>query len=265
MRVRSEPMSVHPADSEIFGGAMGNSRDARALFRRDASPVHARRRGRAGAGRGEARHGPRQVAEGDYQGGAVENLRSSESPRRRETGVPVPALVREAWPRRGRRGRALHPSGSDHAGYPRHRAGPSNARRARAICGATSSRSRARSASVRASTATRRWPGGRISSRRSRHLRAQMRGVAGAARRPCRTAGSGGEPSAVAVEFGGAAGTLASLGAKGIAVTEGLAKELGLAAPDVPWHVERERVAEAAAFLGLSAAASPRSPPTSSC
>jgi 3-carboxy-cis,cis-muconate cycloisomerase len=59
------------------------------------------------------------------------------------------------------------------------------------------------------------------------------------------------KPRLLAVEFAGAVGTLASLGAQGRAVTEGLAKELGLAAPVAPWHASRERVAEAAAFLGL--------------
>ena len=53
------------------------------------------------------------------------------------------------------------------------------------------------------------------------------------------------------VEFGGAAGTLASLGDQGIAVMEGLAAELGLHAPLAPWHVCREALAETVAFLGL--------------
>src|SRR6185437_13260550 len=53
------------------------------------------------------------------------------------------------------------------------------------------------------------------------------------------------------VQFGGAVGTLASLGTRGRQVTEGLAAELGLAVPEAPWHVDRARVAEAAAFLGL--------------
>lgn len=56
---------------------------------------------------------------------------------------------------------------------------------------------------------------------------------------------------ALTVQFGGAVGTLASLGRNGRAVTEGLARELGLAAPDAPWHVNRERVVEVASFLGL--------------
>jgi 3-carboxy-cis,cis-muconate cycloisomerase len=53
------------------------------------------------------------------------------------------------------------------------------------------------------------------------------------------------------VQFGGAAGTLASLGAQGLAVIEGLAAELGLAAPAAPWHVGRDGVAEAVGVLGL--------------
>jgi 3-carboxy-cis,cis-muconate cycloisomerase len=53
------------------------------------------------------------------------------------------------------------------------------------------------------------------------------------------------------VEFGGAAGTLASLGDQGIVVMEGLAAELGLHAPIAPWHVCREGLAETVAYLGL--------------
>ena len=53
------------------------------------------------------------------------------------------------------------------------------------------------------------------------------------------------------LQLGGAAGTLASLGAQGPAVQEALAQELGLAVPDIPWHVSRDGVAEAVSFLGL--------------
>ncbi len=53
------------------------------------------------------------------------------------------------------------------------------------------------------------------------------------------------------VEFGGAAGTLASLGPDGVAVLEALAVELGLAAPAAPWHVCRDGLAETTGFLGL--------------
>jgi 3-carboxy-cis,cis-muconate cycloisomerase len=52
-------------------------------------------------------------------------------------------------------------------------------------------------------------------------------------------------------EFGGAAGTLATLGDKGFAVQAALARELGLAEPEIAWHTERDRIAEAGCFLGL--------------
>ncbi len=58
-------------------------------------------------------------------------------------------------------------------------------------------------------------------------------------------------PRVELVQFGGAAGTLASLGDAGIAVMEGLAQELGLAAPPAPWHVARDGVAEAVSLCGL--------------
>jgi 3-carboxy-cis,cis-muconate cycloisomerase len=53
------------------------------------------------------------------------------------------------------------------------------------------------------------------------------------------------------VQFGGAAGTLAALGTKGFDVAEALARELNLGLPDVPWHGQRDRFAEAAAIFGL--------------
>ncbi len=53
------------------------------------------------------------------------------------------------------------------------------------------------------------------------------------------------------VQFAGAAGTLASLGKDGRAVTQGLARELGLAVPDAPWHVARDTLAETASVLGI--------------
>ena len=60
----------------------------------------------------------------------------------------------------------------------------------------------------------------------------------------------------LAVQFGGAAGTLASLGDAGPAVAALLAGELGLAVPVLPWHTNRVRVVElAAALAGASAAA----------
>jgi 3-carboxy-cis,cis-muconate cycloisomerase len=61
----------------------------------------------------------------------------------------------------------------------------------------------------------------------------------------------------LAVQFGGAAGTLAALGQDGPRVAALLAGELGLADPGLPWHTNRLRVVElAAALAGASAAAS---------
>ncbi|MGI4813104.1 MAG: 3-carboxy-cis,cis-muconate cycloisomerase [Janthinobacterium lividum] len=53
------------------------------------------------------------------------------------------------------------------------------------------------------------------------------------------------------LQFGGAAGTLASLGAQAPAVARGLADALGLGLPDVPWHSQRDRIAELAGLFGL--------------
>ncbi|MGY4100808.1 3-carboxy-cis,cis-muconate cycloisomerase [Nocardia sp. R16R-3T] len=59
----------------------------------------------------------------------------------------------------------------------------------------------------------------------------------------------------LAVQFGGAVGTLASLGDNGIAVLGGLARHLGLTEPALPWHTERGRIAEIAGALGQTCAA----------
>jgi 3-carboxy-cis,cis-muconate cycloisomerase len=53
------------------------------------------------------------------------------------------------------------------------------------------------------------------------------------------------------LQFGGAAGTLASLGNRGLDVAAALARELTLSLPDIPWHAQRDRVAEVATTLGL--------------
>ncbi|NDG48056.1 MAG: adenylosuccinate lyase family protein [Rhodospirillales bacterium] len=62
-------------------------------------------------------------------------------------------------------------------------------------------------------------------------------------------------PRVERLQFGGAAGTLASLGTQGLEVQHELAQELGLALPDIPWHVARDGFAEAVGFLGLLAGA----------
>ena len=56
----------------------------------------------------------------------------------------------------------------------------------------------------------------------------------------------------LAVQLGGAAGTLASLGADGVEVVSALARELGLAEPVAPWHTDRTRPAELAGALGAA-------------
>ncbi len=58
---------------------------------------------------------------------------------------------------------------------------------------------------------------------------------------------------ALALQFGGAAGTLAALGDKGWVVAERLAQELKLPLPDAPWHTHRDRIAEAASVLAIVA------------
>lgn len=58
---------------------------------------------------------------------------------------------------------------------------------------------------------------------------------------------------ALALQFGGAAGTLAALGDNGLLVAEQLARELELPLPDAPWHSHRDRVAEAASGFAILA------------
>ncbi|MBR1129821.1 3-carboxy-cis,cis-muconate cycloisomerase [Bradyrhizobium iriomotense] len=57
----------------------------------------------------------------------------------------------------------------------------------------------------------------------------------------------------LALQFGGAAGTLAALGDKGLVVAERLAQELDLSLPEAPWHTHRDRIAEAASSFAILA------------
>jgi 3-carboxy-cis,cis-muconate cycloisomerase len=59
----------------------------------------------------------------------------------------------------------------------------------------------------------------------------------------------------LAVQFGGAAGTLASLGADGPRVAGLLAIELGLACPVLPWHTDRLRIIDVGAACASASAA----------
>lgn len=59
------------------------------------------------------------------------------------------------------------------------------------------------------------------------------------------------KPRVLVGEFGGAVGTLASLGAQGLAVQRGVCQELGLEQPAIAWHTMRDTVAEVGCFLGM--------------
>ena len=59
----------------------------------------------------------------------------------------------------------------------------------------------------------------------------------------------------LAVQLGGAAGTLAAFGDAGLEVRRLFAKELGLREPVLAWHTDRGRVAELAGALAAAAAA----------
>jgi len=58
---------------------------------------------------------------------------------------------------------------------------------------------------------------------------------------------------ALVLQFGGAAGTLAALGNRGLDVARALAKELDLPLPDAPWHSHRDRLGEVASALSILA------------
>ncbi len=59
------------------------------------------------------------------------------------------------------------------------------------------------------------------------------------------------KPRVLVGQFGGAAGTLASLGDQGLAVHAALMKELDLEASPVTWHVARDGLTETVQFLAL--------------
>ncbi len=60
---------------------------------------------------------------------------------------------------------------------------------------------------------------------------------------------------ALALQFGGAAGTLASLEDRGLEVAEALARELELPLPALPWHTARDRIVEVGTAFALLAGA----------
>src|SRR5687768_13796040 len=58
-------------------------------------------------------------------------------------------------------------------------------------------------------------------------------------------------PRVLVGQFAGAAGTLASLGERGLAVQETMMQELDLGVPAATWHVARDGLAEVVNFLAL--------------
>jgi len=56
---------------------------------------------------------------------------------------------------------------------------------------------------------------------------------------------------ALVVQLGGGAGTLEPLAARGVAVAEALAAQLDLVAPPMPWHTQRDALAEVAGWLSM--------------
>jgi 3-carboxy-cis,cis-muconate cycloisomerase len=56
---------------------------------------------------------------------------------------------------------------------------------------------------------------------------------------------------AAVLQFGGAAGTLASLGDRGLAVASALARRMELTLPALPWHTDRTRLVSVASALGI--------------
>lgn len=57
----------------------------------------------------------------------------------------------------------------------------------------------------------------------------------------------------LALQLGGPTGTLAAYGDRAFDVVEAYADELGLVAPDLPWHTDRTRIGELAGALGIAA------------
>lgn len=56
-------------------------------------------------------------------------------------------------------------------------------------------------------------------------------------------------PRILMVQFGGAGGTASAIGGDGLSVMEGLSAELGLGAPPMPWHTQRDGLMELAGWL----------------
>ena len=244
-------MSVHPADSEIYGALWGTA-EMRALFS-DATQLQLMLDVEAALARAEAKLGlvPQQVAEAITKAARVESLRIERiAEGTRETGVPVPALVSELGRAAGEEAaryihlgattqdildtalvlqvrRALEYLRRDLVALARRLAGRASEFRDTPMAGRTHLQ---QAVPITFGLKCAVW---------ASPLAAHVERLDQAARR------------VLVVQFGGAAGTLAALGANGVAVAEALAHELGLGVPDLPWHVARDTMAEIVALLGL--------------
>jgi 3-carboxy-cis,cis-muconate cycloisomerase len=75
-------------------------------------------------------------------------------------------------------------------------------------------------------------------------------GWLGAVRRGMHRLRTGFKTAAI-MQFGGAGGTLASLGDQGMALSRALTEELGLSASEAPWHTQRDRLAALICSCGV--------------
>ena len=244
-------MSVHPADSEIYGALWGTA-EMRALFS-DVTQLQLMLDVESALARAEAKLGlvPQQVAEAISKAAQVENLRIERiSEGTRETGVPVPALVSEIGRVAGEQAaRYIHLGATtqdilDTALVLQMRRALEYLRRDLVAL--------ARTLATRASEYRDTPMAGRTHLQHAVPITFGLKCAVWAS--PLAAHVERLDQAALrgqVVQFGGAAGTLAALGTNGVAVAEALAHELGLGVPDLPWHVARDSVAEIVALLGL--------------
>jgi len=244
-------MSVHPADSEIYGALWGTA-EMRALFS-DVTQLQLMLDVESALARAEAKLGlvPQQIAEAISKAAQVENLRIERiAAGTRETGVPVPALVSEIGRVAGEQAaRYIHLGATtqdilDTALVLQMRRALEYLRRDLVAL--------ARTLATRASEYRDTPMAGRTHLQHAVPITFGLKCAVWAS--PLAAHVERLDQAALrgqVVQFGGAAGTLAALGANGVAVAEALAHELGLGVPDLPWHVARDSVAEIVALLGL--------------
>jgi 3-carboxy-cis,cis-muconate cycloisomerase len=67
----------------------------------------------------------------------------------------------------------------------------------------------------------------------------------------CRRMLQQGAATSLVVQFGGAVGSLAASGPKGLEILDTLARKLDLTTPEVPWHTQRDRIGRLGTDLAL--------------